>query len=168
MVAESAEGNGDLFAARQTQQANRRVAKRSQIVRAVTLFDLALVFAKRYVSHPVQTVFDAPVSSPMGEQKRGVSPLAGQATDGVLGFDGGLTLGAGRAFQPADLGQAGPIEMPGQPRTGLKMPLNDAAVPRALGAGLRERRLSLTFRSGGKNRAGSPRPPQLSARADCP
>ena len=134
----------------------------------MALFHLAFVFAKRYVSHPMQAVFDAPVPTPVAKQKRRVGPLAGKTADGVLDFDRGATLAAGRAFQTANLGQTGPIEMSGQPRAGLQMPLNDAAVALAAGAGLRQRRLSLLFGSGGKNRAENPLPLRLSARADCP
>ena len=131
------------------------------------LFHLAFVFAKRYVSHPMQAVFDAPVATPMAKQKRRVSPLARKAADGVLDFDRGATLATGRAFETANLGQTGPIEMPGQPRAGLQMPLDRAAVPLGRRAGLRQRRLSLLFGGGGKNRAENPLPRRPSARADC-
>ena len=102
------------------------------------------------------------------KQKRRVGPLARKTADGVLDFDRGATLAAGRAFQTADLRQTGPIEMPGQPRAGLQMPLHRAAVPLRRRAGLRQRRSSLVFGSGGKNRAENPLPPRLSVRADCP
>jgi hypothetical protein len=46
--------------------------------------------------------------------------------------------------------------MTGQPRTGLQMPLNRAAVPFGRRAGLRQRLASLIFGSGGKNRAENP------------
>jgi hypothetical protein len=54
-----------------------------------------------------------------------------------LDFDRGATLTTGRALQAANLGQTGPIEMPGQPRAGLQVAMNDAAVTLAAGAGLR-------------------------------
>jgi len=133
----------------------------------MSLFNLAFVFAKRDISHPMQAVFDTPVASPMGKKQRRVGPIARNAADGVFDFDRGATLTAGRAFETANLHQPGPIEMPGQPRAGLQMPLNRAAMPLRRRAGFRERRSSLIFGGGGKNRAGSPLPRRPSVRADC-
>ena len=116
----------------------------------------------------MQTVFDAPVPTPMAKQKRRVGLVAGKTADGVLDFDRGATLATGRALQAANLGQTGPIEMSGQPRAGLQVAMNDAAVALAVGAGLRQRLLSQLFGSGGKNRAENPLPLRPSTRADCP
>ena len=132
------------------------------------LFHLAFVFAEGYVTHPMQAIFDAPVASPMLKQKRRVSPFPRKTADGVLDFDRGVTLAASRAFETANLPQTGPIEMPGQPRTGLQMPLDDAAMPFGRRAGLRQRLASLILGSGGKNRAENPLPRRPSVRADCP
>jgi hypothetical protein len=85
----------------------------------------------------MQTVFDAPVPTPVAKQKRRVGLVAGKTADSVLDFDRGPTLTMGRAFQSANLGQAGPIEMSSQPRAGLQVAMNDAAVTLAAGAGLR-------------------------------
>ena len=115
----------------------------------------------------MQPIFDAPMTTPMVVQKGGIGPLLRKTADRVLDFDRGATLAAGRAFETANLRQTGPIEMPGQPRAGLQMPLYPAAVSLRRGADLRERRLSLLFGGGGKNRAEIPLPQQLSARVDC-
>jgi hypothetical protein len=80
---------------------------------------LAFVFANRYFSHPVQTIFDALVSTPMAQHKGGGGPWAAKAGDGVLDFDRHATLATGRAFQAANLCQTRPIEMLGQSRAGL-------------------------------------------------
>ena len=114
----------------------------------------------------MQPIFDAPMTPPMVVQKGGVGPLSRKTADGVLDFDRGATLAAGRAFETANLRQTGPIEMPGQPCAGLQMPLDRAAMPLRRRTGLRQRRLSLLFGSGGKNRAGNPLPQRLSVRAD--
>jgi len=116
----------------------------------------------------MQTIFDAPVAAPMPEQKRRVSPFARKAADGVLDFDRRAAFASGRAFETAHLGQAGPIEMPGQPCAGLQMPPNMTAVPLGNSARLRQRRLPLLFGGGGKNRAEIPLPQRPLARADCP
>ena len=104
----------------------------------------------------MQAIFNAPMTTPMVNQKRRVSPFTRKAADGVLNFDRGATLAAGRAFETANLRQTGPIEMPGQSRTGLQMPLYVATVPLGRRAGLRQRRLSQIFGGGGKNRAENP------------
>ena len=116
----------------------------------------------------MQPIFDAPMTTPMVVQKGGMGPLWRKTADRVLDFDRGATLAAGRAFETAHLRQTGPIEMPGQPRTGLQMPLNRAAVPLRRGVDLRQRRLSMPFGGGGKNRAENPLPLRPSTRADCP
>lgn len=136
-IAEVAESGGDFFVASPSQKTDRHVAKSGKILRPMPLFHLAFVFAKRHVPHPMQTVFNAPMTSPMDNQRRRVSPFLRKAADGVLDFDRGAALAASRAFQPADLGQAGPIEMPGQSRAGLQMPLNRAAVTLRRCTGLR-------------------------------
>ena len=40
------------------------------------LFLLAFVFAKGHVAHPMQPIFDAPMTTPMVVQKGGVGPLS--------------------------------------------------------------------------------------------
>ena len=115
----------------------------------------------------MQAIFDAPVATPMANQKRRVSPLARKTADGVLDFDRGAAFATGRAFETANLRQTGPIEMPGQPRAGLQMPLDRAAMSLGRRAGLRQRRLSLIFGGGGKNRAENPLRWRPSVRADC-
>ena len=115
----------------------------------------------------MQAIFNAPVATPMNDQRRRISPLPRKTADRVLDFDRGATLATGRAFETANLRQTGPIEMPGQPRAGLQMPLNRAAVPLRRRAGLRQRRLSLFFGGGGKIRAENPQPRRPSVRTDC-
>lgn len=85
----------------------------------------------------MQAIFNAPVAAPMGEQKRRIRPLARKTADGVLDFDRCAAFATGRAFETANLGQTGPIEMAGQPRAGLQMPLHCAAVPLGRRARLR-------------------------------
>jgi len=115
----------------------------------------------------MQSIFNAPMTPPMLVQKSGVGPLSRKTADGELDFDRGATLTAGRAFETANLRQTGPIEMPGQPRAGLQMPLHCAAVPLRYRLVLRQRRLSPFFGGGGKIQAEIPLPRRLSARVDC-
>ena len=110
-IAEITECDSDFLASGQTQQADRRVAKRGQILRPVALLHLAFVFAQGDVSHPVQTVFDAPVPTPMANQKGRVGPGARKAGDGVLNLDRAATFAAGCALKSANLRRAGPIEI---------------------------------------------------------
>jgi len=76
----------------------------------------------------MQAILDAPMPLPMLRQKRRIGTLTRKTADGILDFDRRAIFATGRAFQPANLLQTGPIEMPGQPRAGLKMPLDRAAV----------------------------------------
>jgi hypothetical protein len=132
------------------------------------LFHLAFVFAEGYVAHPMQAIFNAPVASPMLKQKRRIGTFARKAGDGVLDFDRRAAFAFGRAFETTDLGQAGPIEMPGQPRAGLQMPPDMTAMSLGNRACLRQRRLPLLLGGGGKNRAENPLPQRPLARAGCP
>ena len=104
----------------------------------------------------MQAIFNAPVTTPMVNQRRRIGPFTRKTADGVLNFDRGAVFAAGRTFETANLGQTGPIEMSSQPRTGLQMPLDSAAMPLGRCAGLRQRLASLIFGSGGKNRAENP------------
>lgn len=136
-IAEIAEGNGDFLAAGQTQKADGGIAKGGEILRTVPSFYLALIFAERDVAHPMQAIFDTPVALPMSKERRCVGTLTRETADGVLNFDRRAAFALGRAFETANLSQTGPIEMPGQSRAGLQMPLNRAAVPLRRRASLR-------------------------------
>jgi hypothetical protein len=81
---------------------------------------------------------------------------ARETADGVLQIGLLRILAESGAFQAADLGQAGPIEMLRQSGAGLQVPLDDPPVPFARRASLRERLLPLLLRSGGKIRAEIP------------
>ena len=102
-IAEITKGGGDFLVAAQTEESDNGVAEGSQVVRAVPLSHMALVFAKGDVTHPVQAILNAPVPTPMVEKKRRVGLLSRKATDGVLGFDRDPALATGRALQPTDL-----------------------------------------------------------------
>jgi hypothetical protein len=115
----------------------------------------------------MQSIFDTPMTPPMVVQKGGVGLLSRKTADGELDFDRGATLAASRACETANLHQTGPIEMPGQSRAGLQMPLHRAAMPLRYRADLRQRRLSLFFGGGGKIQAEIPLPRRPSARVDC-
>ena len=137
-------------------------------MRPVTGFYLALVFAERDIAHPMQAIFDAPVALPVSKKRRRVGTLTRETADGVLNLDRRAAFAMGRAFETADLSQARPIEMPGQSRAGLQMPPDTTAMSLGNRTRFRERRLSLLFGGGGKNRAENPLPQRPSVRADCP
>jgi len=147
-----AERGGDFCVAAGTEQADGGVAKGGQVLRCVPLLDLAFILAKRHIADPVQTL-DAPVTSPTDVQNGRIGPWAREAADRILHVGGLLAFAEGRAFQAADLGQAGPAEMLGQTRAGLQVPFDKPAVPFARRTRLRERLLSLMLGSGGKIRA---------------
>lgn len=71
----------------------------------------------------------------------------------MLDLDGFFAIAMRDAFQPTDLGQAGPVEMLGQAGADLEMPPDDAAVPLLDFAGARELLLPLFLARRGKKRA---------------
>ena len=154
MVGEIAEGGGNFSAAGQSEGGNGGVAKGGQILGSVTGLHLALVFAEGDVADPVEPIFDSPVIAPAGQEQRRIGARGGDTGNGVLYFDGLLTTTRGGPLQSADLLEAGPVEMLGQPRAGFKMPRDGAAVALGDGAGFRERLASLSLCGGGKIRAG--------------
>lgn len=128
MVSESAEGGGDFLVAGVAEESDGGVAEGGEVLRGVALLDLAFILAKGHVANPMQAIFDSPMPSPNVAQLSGVSAWAGCAGNGVLHFLSGFAALLGRAFQPTDLAQAGPIKILGQSRAGLEMPRDDAAV----------------------------------------
>ena len=102
-IAEITKGGGDFLVAAQTEETDDGVAEGSQVVRAVPLSHMALVFAKGDVTHPVQAILNAPVPTPIVEEKRRIGQFSRKAADGVLDFDRGASFAAGRAFQPTNL-----------------------------------------------------------------
>ncbi len=136
-VGEIAERGGDFFVAAEAEQADGGVAKRGQVLRAVSELYLALVLAERHVADPVQAL-NTPMALPAGHQQGRAAALAREAADRVLHLDRVLTLGVRGAFQAADLLQAGPVKMFGQAGAGLEMPLYQSSVPFARSARFRE------------------------------
>lgn len=102
-IAEITKGGGDFLVAAQTEETDDGVAEGSQIVWPATFFHLALVFAEGDVTYPMQAILDAPVPTPMVEEKRRIGQFSRKAADGVLDFDRGAAFAAGRAFQPTNL-----------------------------------------------------------------
>ena len=97
-------------------------------MRAVSDIRAASVLAQTHVAHPVQAIFDAPVAAIVGEKLLSSRPCGKKAGDGVRHFHRHLPLDLGDVFNPADLLETGPIEVPSQTRTGLQMPLGNAAM----------------------------------------
>ena len=141
--------------AAESEQADCGVSEGGQVLRSVAEFYLALIFAERYVAHPVQA-FDAPMGLPTGHQQGRVAAPAREAADGILQLGRRFALAGGNAFQATDLSQTWPVQMLGQTRAGLEMPLHPSSVPLTRSASFRERLLPLLLGSGGKIRAEIP------------
>jgi len=122
-------------------------------LRGVAGLHLALVFAQGDVADPVEPILDPPVIAPAGQEERGIGARSCDAGNRVLDFDRLLAAPGRRPLKPADLREAGPIEMLGQSRADLETPHDDAPVALLDGAGFRERLLSLSLGRGGKIRA---------------
>jgi hypothetical protein len=129
-VAEFTKGMGDFLVASPAQEVDCGIPKNGQILWPMPGFHLAFVLAERHIANPMQTIFDAPVTSPIPQQKRRIRLFSRKAGDGVLDFNlWRMAFAFGRAFKTANLTQAGPIEMSGQSRAGLQMSLNNPPVP---------------------------------------
>jgi hypothetical protein len=135
--------------AARAEQADRGVAKGGQVLRCVPLLDLTFVFAQGHIAHPMKAL-DAPVSAPSAAQKGGIGFRTREAADRILHVRGLFAFADGSAFQAADLGQAGPVEMLSQTGAGLQVPLDEPSVSFARRARLRKRLLPLPLGSGGK------------------
>lgn len=119
MIGEVAEGVGDFLVASEAEGGDGGVAKSSQVLRSVSGLHLALVFAEGDVADPVESIFDAPVVAPAGQEQLRIGSRGRDAGNRMLDFDSPLASTSGGPFQPADLLEAGPVEMLGQPRAGL-------------------------------------------------
>lgn len=153
MVSEIAERGRDFLDAGEAENAECGVAEGGQVLRGVAGLHLALVLAQRDVADPVEPILDSPVIAPAGQEERGIGARSCDAGNRVLDLDRLLAAPGRRPLKPADLFQAGPIEMLGQPRAGREMTDDGAPVALLDGAGFRERLLSLPLGGGGKIRA---------------
>lgn len=124
---EAPQGGRDFFVSGKSNEANGGVAESRQILGCVPLLNLAVVFAEGDVPYPVQA-FYAPVGSPAIQKKCCISAWRRHAADRMLHLGGLLAFAESDAFQAADLGQAGPIEMLSQSGTGLQMPFDEPSV----------------------------------------
>jgi hypothetical protein len=138
LIGEFAKGGGNFSAAGQSEGGDGGVTKGSQVLRCVTGLHLALVFAEGDVADPVEAIFDSPVVAPAGQEQRRVGARGGDTGNRVLDFGRLLTAASGGPLQSADLLEAWPVEMLGQPRAGFKTPHDGAAVALGNGAGLGE------------------------------
>src|SRR5262245_28377871 len=76
----------------------------------------------------MQTVFDAPMTTPPGEQGQGVRQVARDAGDGEVDLDCLLAVAVRGPLDATDLLSGRPIEMAGQTRGGLEMAMLPARV----------------------------------------
>jgi hypothetical protein len=108
------EGGGDVGMAAEPQQRHQTVSQGSEILRRVAAANPTGVLLESHITHVVQAVLDAPVTSPPGQQGAGRGLGAWNAGDGILRLGVFLPLAARDANQPADLSGSGPIEVTGQ------------------------------------------------------
>lgn len=127
----------------------------------------ARVFAEADVADPVQAIFNAPVTAIQGEQISGRGSLCREAGDGVGDLRRYTALRFDGAFDAANLGKAWPVVDFRQARTGLQMPLGEAAMALVLRAMFRQLCLTCAFTRGGKIPAGIRLQSPLSARIGC-
>lgn len=153
MVGELAEGGSDFLDAGESQEAEGGVAEGGEILRGVAGLHLALVLAQGDVANPVEPILDPPVILPAGQQQRRIASGPIDAGNRVLDLDRLLTATGRGPFQAANLREAGPIEVLGQPRAGFQTPRDEPPVPLLNGAGFSQRLPSLLLGSGGKIRA---------------
>ncbi len=71
----------------------------------------AAVFAKRFVTHPVDSVLDSPVTAIPVQQRQGIRPIASNTRDSIRHFGRRLTFSSGRADDLTDLFHARPVEV---------------------------------------------------------
>jgi hypothetical protein len=92
-------------------QVQRQLAQQRQVLRAVALADPAGVLVERHVQRPMQSIFDAPVPSPMREQRGGGSPVDRRARQrvGTLEAQGAARLD--HALDAARLPQPRPADV---------------------------------------------------------
>src|SRR5215208_509902 len=87
------------------------------------------IFPEHDVANPVQAVFDAPVTDPVGEQLAGIRAIRGETGDRVLHLDGFFTASKGGPLQAENLLKPRPVQRFRQAAAGLEMPRHDAAMP---------------------------------------
>lgn len=111
-----AEGGGDVVLSEGAGEVECGIADGAEYVGAVAFADTALVFAPDDVAWPMQTVFDAPVAAPPGQQKRCAGLVSRYAGNGIDDFNGLASPALPDTFQATDLRQARPVQMAGQSR----------------------------------------------------
>ena len=146
---EVAKGGKNLVQARLSHEGEANITQGGEILWALLRFGSAGIFAQAHVADPVQAVFDAPVAAIEGEQIGSGRALGGEAGDGVGDLGRHASLLLNDAFDAADLLETRPSEEFGQPRTGVQMPLGEAAMAFIDGAMFGELFLSLAFARGG-------------------
>lgn len=156
MVGEIAECVGDFLVAFEPEKADGGVAKGSEVLRGVAGLHLVLVFAEGDVADPVEPILDSPVIASAGQKNRRVGARSCDAGDRELHLDRLLAAVGGRPLEPADLFQAGPVEMLGQARAGRQTPRDGPPVALLDGTGFRQRLLALLLGREGKIPAETP------------
>ena len=130
-----AQGRRYVFDPAQTQHSYHQVPQRRQQLRRRFRSHLALVLTEGHVPHPVQPVFDPPVSPPYAQQPVGVRPLRRQAGDGVGEFHRLFALVPPGSFHAADLCQSRPAQVFAQGcRCPQPPPFPTVSVPALLGS----------------------------------
>lgn len=96
------------------------VVQGCQVLRTGAASHATPVFSKSDVAHPMQAIFDSPVTTVHRKQFRRCGSLTRKARDRVGYFGVRLTITGAGPFDTNGLGKAGPIEMSYQSVARLK------------------------------------------------
>jgi hypothetical protein len=110
------------------QERYHRVPQGGNVLRRMTFVNLAGIFAQSHIPDVMRAVFDVPMVPPPSQQLDRSGQRARHACDRVLDLDYFASLAPRRAGQPANLLQAGPIDVACQSRGDFQLSADEATV----------------------------------------
>ena len=114
--------------AAEPEERDQGVPQGGDVLGRVAFVNLAGVFAQSHIPDVMRAVFDVPMVPPPSQQLDSPSQRARHARDRILDLDFFASLAPRRAGQPANLLQAGPIDVACQSRGDFQLSPDDATV----------------------------------------
>ncbi|TWT85092.1 hypothetical protein CA13_65740 [Planctomycetes bacterium CA13] len=128
------------------------VAKACQIYRTMPSAGTTLVLAHCHITHPVQSILDAPVAAIQIQKMLRIGSIGSQAGDRVRNFRYPFVAGDSRSLDANRLGKPWPVKKATESAAGLKMANLNSPMPFVDIANLVKLLTAKTFAVGWKGR----------------
>ena len=134
-----------------SEQIDGHVSEDGHVVTSAGMLDAATVLLPQSITYPVQSILDAPMTTPELQKLRSIGLPTRKTGDGVLHFGRLLVIAPSGSLKTNHLLQTGPAGKKGNDTcAGLKMPRDNPPMLFVVGACFAQIPIRFTLSGGGK------------------